>query len=722
VPASKPATKILGFGGALIGPNDAGYDAARAVWNAMHDRRPALIAQPRSAQDVAAAVRYARSEGLLIAVRSGGHSMPGHSVCDDGLVIDMRALNQVHVNPQNKKARVGGGTLLGEVDRATQAYGLVVPAGVVSHTGTAGLTLGGGVGRLMRRFGLTIDSLEAAQVVTADGQIVRASADEHPDLFWALRGGGGNFGVVTEFEFALHELSELTILAMFHPLTQARRVIARGRREMADPAARDELLWTSFLRRASDVPWMPRGLVGRPGIMSLVEWSGHPEAGRPALARIRDELAPAASDLSVVPFGFMQTITDDLFAHGLRTYIKAGFADDLSDGLIDALLERAARLASPISQVELLALGGAMARVDQDATAFPFRRARWLINIPATWRDAADDEREIAWARATYAAAKPFLTDGTYVNFMGDDEDDGTAGAYGRTIERLQQVKAVYDPGNVFRLNQNITPVTAAAQVQRRLWGTDPRAWADLAEAHNQPLFEAVLDAANVSPGTRLLDVGCGSALTLLLAQQRGALPSGLDISPGLLGVARERLPCADLREGDMEHLPFGDAAFDAVVGVNAFQFAGDPQKALREAARVTRPGGRVVASLFAAPERSQGTVVHEAMGALIPPERAGDHAPYALSAPGNLEAALADAGLDLAGHGEVICHWRYASLADAVKALLCSAGGARAIEAAGENAVRDVLNHALKPFADPRTSVVTLTNTFRWMAARRPS
>jgi len=262
--------------------------------------------------------------------------------------------------------------------------------------------------------------------------------------------------------------------------------------------------------------------------------------------------------------------------------------------------------------------------------------------------------------------------------------------------------------------------VTAAAQVQRRLWGTDPKAWADLAEAHNQPLFEAVLDAAQAGPDTRLLDVGCGSGLTLMLAEGRGAIPAGLDISPGLLAIARHRLPDADLREGDMEFLPFGDGAFDAVTGVNAFQFAGNPHQALREAARVTRPGGRVVVSLFAAPERSQGTVVHEAMSALIPPEHAADHAPYALSAPGNLEAAVAQAGLEPADHGEVVCTWRYETMDDAVKALLCSAGGARATQAAGQAAVREVLNRALKPFQDPRTGVVTLRNTFRWVAARK--
>jgi FAD/FMN-containing dehydrogenase len=457
-----PSATIPGFTGTVIRPDEAGYDAARAIWNAMHDRRPALIARPQSVPDVVAAVRYARAEGLLIAVRGGGHSMPGHSVCDDGIVIDLRALSQVHVDPQARRATVGGGTLLGEVDRATQEHGLVLPAGVVSHTGAGGLTLGGGVGRLMRRFGLTIDSLRSAEVVTADGGILRASADEHADLFWALRGGGGNFGIVTEFEFALHELSELLVLATFHPLTEARRVIERGRSEMGDPMARDELLWTSFLRRASDVPWMPPALVGAHGIMSLVEWSGNAADGRAVLARIREELRPAASDLSVVPFLFMQTITDDLFTHGLRTYIKAGFAGDLPDGLIDVLLERAASVRSPISQVELLALGGAIARVDSDATAFPFRQARWLINIPATWRDAADDECEIAWARATYAAVKPYLSEGNYVNFMGDDEDDTAAGAYGRTIERLRQIKAIYDPDNVFRLNQNIQPAPAA--------------------------------------------------------------------------------------------------------------------------------------------------------------------------------------------------------------------------------------------------------------------
>lgn len=265
-----------------------------------------------------------------------------------------------------------------------------------------------------------------------------------------------------------------------------------------------------------------------------------------------------------------------------------------------------------------------------------------------------------------------------------------------------------------------MSSISPAAEVQRRLWGTDPQAWADLAESHNQPLFEAVLDAAGVGPGSRLLDVGCGTGLTLVLAAHRGAIPSGLDVSPGLLGIARERLPDADLRDGDMESLPFADASFDAVTGVNAFQFAGDPRRALSEAARVLRPGGRVVASLFAEPERSQGTLAHEAMTALIPTERAADHAPYALSASGNLEAALHDVGLEATSSGEVVCRWHYASMDEAIRALLCSAGGARAAEAAGPQAARAVLRPALTRFRDPETGAVTLDNTFRWVAAHR--
>jgi len=459
-------TTIPGFAGEVVTPDHPAYDAARAIWNAMHDRRPALIARATSAADVAAAIRHARAHDLPIAVRGGGHSMPGHSVCDEGLVIDLRALDDVAVDADARTATVGGGALLGELDRATQAHGLVVPAGVVSHTGVGGLTLGGGVGRLMRRFGLTIDSLLGAEVVTADGDVLTASATSHPELFWGLRGGGGNFGVVTSFTFACHPLREVLILGMFHPADRARAVLERGRDAMADPAAPDALLWTSFLRQAPPLPWMPEELVGTPGIMSLIEWTGDRAEGEALLSSLRDEPAPAASSLDLWPFLEIQTLTDEIFAHGQRTYIKAGYATALTDGLIEALLAAAARIVSPLSQIEILAQGGAIARVDADATAYPHRDAAWLVNLPAMWRDPAEDAREIAWTRESYASLVPHLTGGTYVNFMAGDEEGAAAagtGAHARTLRRLAAVKATYDPNNVFALNQNVRPAGAPA-------------------------------------------------------------------------------------------------------------------------------------------------------------------------------------------------------------------------------------------------------------------
>ncbi len=423
----------------------------------MHDRRPALIARCTSPHDVAAAIRYGRDHALPIAVRGGGHSLPGHSVCDGGIVIDLRRMNAVSVDPLRRRVRVGGGALLSEVDRATQEHGLVVPAGTVSHTGIGGLALGGGVGRLMRRFGLTIDSLISAEVVTADSRILRASATEHPDLFWAIRGGGGNFGVVTAFELALHDLSELLILAMFHRLGDARKVLERARTTMR-ASAPDELYWTSFLRKAPLLPWIPPELVGEPAIVSLIEWSGDREAGQMLLRDLQHDLQPEVWSLDVVPYVQIQSMTDTIFAHGQRSYIKAGCVGDLTDGVIDALIMHGSRAGSPASQIEVVAMGGAIRRVPPEATAFPHRGAAWLLNIPAIWETAADDQSEIAWARNAFAAIEPYLTGGKYVNFMDADEDAAVSAAYGSILQRLQTVKRRYDPDNVFRLNQNIAP------------------------------------------------------------------------------------------------------------------------------------------------------------------------------------------------------------------------------------------------------------------------
>jgi len=451
---------IPGFTGRVVAPEDAGYDAARAVWNVMHDRRPALVARCASPADVAAAIAYAREHGLTIAVRGGGHSLPGFSTVDGGIVLDLRPLDHVIVDATRRRVRVGGGALLGDVDRGAQAHGLVVPAGVVSHTGVGGLTLGGGVGRLMRRFGLTIDSLLSAVVVLADGRVVRAAEDENPDLFWALRGGGGNFGVVTEFEFQAHELTVLPILATFHPLKRAAHVLATGERMMSAPGARDELLWTSFMRRGpAEAPWMTDTLEGTPGVMSLIEWSGDVEEGHELLREIERELDPPAGELATVPYLTIQSITDELLAPGtLHAYLKAGFTAELTDAMIESVIDRGSRVGSRLSVIEVLSLGGAIRKVPNDATAFPHRGARWLINIAGQWHDPAATAREVAWVRETFAELQPHLTGGAYSNFMGDDDAQAASTAYGSTLARLREIKAIYDPDNVFRLNQNIEP------------------------------------------------------------------------------------------------------------------------------------------------------------------------------------------------------------------------------------------------------------------------
>jgi FAD/FMN-containing dehydrogenase len=459
--AEHPIARLRsGLRGEVIGVDDAAYDESRRVWNGAIDRRPLAVAMCLDEADVQAAVGFAVAQGLALAVRSGAHSMSGASVVDDGLVVDLSRMNQVRVDPEARRAFVGGGALLGDVDAATQVHGLAVPAGLVSHTGVAGLTLGGGMGWLTRLGGLTIDNLCSARVVTADGEVRIASPSENADLFWAIRGGGGNFGVVTEFEFRAHELSVLPILAAFHPLERATEVLRIGQETMSAPDARDELLWTSFLRRGpAEAPWMTEALEGVPGIMSLIEWSGEIDEGRELLREIEHELDPPAGELADVPYLTIQSITDELLAPGtLHAYLKAGFAAALTDALIDRVIDRGSRVGSRLSVIEVLALGGAIDRVAPGETAFPHRGSQWLINIAGQWHDPAATEDEIAWVRETFAALEPHLTGGAYSNFMGDDEVQAAGVAYGATLERLQRIKAIYDPENVFRLNQNIEP------------------------------------------------------------------------------------------------------------------------------------------------------------------------------------------------------------------------------------------------------------------------
>jgi FAD/FMN-containing dehydrogenase len=428
----------------------------------MIDKRPALIVQPRSSDEVAAAVRYARSQDLPIAVKGGGHSAPGHSVCDDGMMIDLSLMRGTWVDPVSRRAGAQGGCLLEDLDKETQKHGLAVPAGAISHTGVGGLVLGGGFGNIMRKHGLSIDSLIGAEVVLANGEVVQADAAQHPDLFWALRGGSGNFGIVTEFRFTCHQVGPLYVSAAVYELDHARAAMQAFRAEM-ESGAPDELQWICLFRGGAELPFVPSDLVHQPSFMMAMMWAGDPEEGRQYI----DGLTSAIPDARVVvgsvqDYVDMQSTLDEVFKHGRRHYAKAGFLDALPDELLDNLIEHVRSLPSPFTQLEVLRLGGAVERVPVDATAFPFRQARWPVNIVGLWETGAeDDERQIAWVREAYRLMEPHMSGGVYVNYAGGDETGGTSSAYGRTWDRLAEVKLTYDPDNVFRFNQNITPRTA---------------------------------------------------------------------------------------------------------------------------------------------------------------------------------------------------------------------------------------------------------------------
>ena len=437
---------------------DDGYEQACPIWNGLIDARPALIARPRTAAQVTAAIAHGREQGLPIAVRCGGHSVPGHSTVDGGLVIDLSAhLNHLIVEPASRRVRVGGGTLLGALDRATQGHGLVVPSGHVSHTGVGGLTLGGGTGWLMRRYGLTIDSLCAAEVVTAEGRILRASEDENDDLFWALRGGGGNFGVVTEFEFEAHPLgTELVAGMLVYPLSQAGDVLGFVRDWME--TGPDELTSFPVFVTAPPQPPFPPELKGTPVLAIGVAYAGPTDAGMRALEPLKQFASPALDLAGPMPYLALQTMLDASVPHGLHNYNRAEWLDDLSDDAIEALVTHVEQISSPLSQVIFARMGGAVARVDNDATAFPHRQARNLLWIVSAWTPDQNPEPHLAWARRIHEAMKPYAAGGVYVNALGDEPADRIRAAYGPNWDRLRAIKRTHDPDNVFRLNANIPP------------------------------------------------------------------------------------------------------------------------------------------------------------------------------------------------------------------------------------------------------------------------
>ena len=443
--------------GPLLRPDDDGYDDARTLWNGMVDRRPAAIARCQSTADVMACVRFARTSGLPLSVKGGGHQLAGNALCDDGLVVDLAPMNGVRVDPDTRTARVEPGATLGQFDREAQTFGLATPAGVHSGTGVAGLTLGGGIGWLARSFGLTSDNLLAADVVTADGELVYASEDEHPELFWALRGGGGNFGIVTSFEFRLHPVGpEVLTAQVFHRIEDAASVLRAYRDVMAE--APDELACYPMIIHVPPVDPFPAELQGAPALALVGCYSGEVADGEAAVAPLAAIGEPFAEVVAPMPYTAFQSSFDAGTPDGARYYGKAHLLPELSDAAIDTLLDHVEDLPGDFSMIFLESLGGAIARMPADATAWSHRDAAYGFAVQAGWTDPAQDAQHIDWVRRVHEAMAPHATGGAYVNYLDGDDADRVDAAYGEHYRRLSQIKQRWDPDNLFRANHNITP------------------------------------------------------------------------------------------------------------------------------------------------------------------------------------------------------------------------------------------------------------------------
>jgi hypothetical protein len=445
------------FRGPLIRPAEADYDERRRVWNGSIDRHPALIARCTGVADVLAAVRFARKHELLTAVRGGGHSFPGHSTCDGGIVIDLSPMKGARIDPEGRTARAQAGLLLGELDHETQPFGLAVPAGIVTHTGIAGLTLGGGTGWIQRKYGLTIDNLLSVDLVTADGQFVRASERENPDLFWGVRGGGGNFGIVTEFEYRLSPLGPQVLAGpLFWPMEQAPGVLRFYREWIA--GCPDDLMTVVVQRRAPALPGMPAEMVGRPVIGVVACWAGPIEEGERVLKPLKAYRAPVLDLCKPKPFVVHQSSFDPSFPHGQWYYVRSCDVAGLNDTIIDTMSDFGQRIVSPITSVAVWQMGGAVGRVGENETAFNGRDAGFTFNINGNTKTGEGFEAERQWARDYWSALGPYHTS-VYVNFLMAEGEARIVQAYGaEKYRRLKALKNTYDPTNLFRLNQNITP------------------------------------------------------------------------------------------------------------------------------------------------------------------------------------------------------------------------------------------------------------------------
>ena len=456
-----PAVQELAraFRGSLLQPGDDGYDDARLVWNGIHDRHPALIARCTTPEDVVAAVNFARANELVIAVRGGGHSAPGYATCDDGIVIDLSPMKAIEVDPDARTARAEAGLTWGEFDAATQEHGLAVTGGRFSTTGIAGLTLGSGSGWLERKCGLTADNLLSAEIVTAAGEQVTASPTENPDLFWGIRGGSGNFGIVTSFLYRLHEVGPIVYAGMLLTTPDRARVTLQFMRDYMAEAPDDLGGGVAFIN-APPEPFVPAELQHQPVVGTIVCWTGRLEEGERVVAPIRNVMKPVVDMVQAMPYTALQSMLDDGGPKGIRGYFKAEFLEDLDDDVIDKLVRHGAERAGPMAQLLMEPMGGAISRMGEDETALGRRDVPWCYHALALWMepDAETAEAHTAWARALADELEEDSTDGVYLNYISDEGEDRVRSTYGPKYDRLVALKDRYDPDNLFRLNQNIRP------------------------------------------------------------------------------------------------------------------------------------------------------------------------------------------------------------------------------------------------------------------------
>ena len=459
VPVSAAALDSLraSLRGSMLFPGDEGYDKSRTVWNAMIDRRPAMVIRCAGVADVRQAVRFAHDHGLLTAIRGGGHNIAGNAVCAGGLLIDLANMRNVTVDPLAKVAHVEPGATLADMDHECQAFGLTTPLGINSTTGVAGLTLGGGFGWLSRKYGMTVDNLQAADVVTADARLLRASATDNPDLFWAIRGGGGNFGVITRFEFALHEVGpEILSGLVVYPLREAASALKQYR-EYTKQLGDETSVWV-VMRKAPPLPFLPPEAHGTEMIAFCVFHAGDPDEGRKAIEPVRNFGTPLGEFIGMQPYAAWQKMFDPLLAPGARNYWKSHNFVELSDEAIEIAVRYVENLPSPHCEIFFGLIGGATTRHPPDATAYSHRDTIYVCNVHGRWETAQEDQACIDWARGFFHDATPFATGGVYVNFLTDDEVDRIRAAYGPGYDKLVEIKRKYDPDNLFCMNQNIRP------------------------------------------------------------------------------------------------------------------------------------------------------------------------------------------------------------------------------------------------------------------------